>query len=75
MKADEFDKKFDKGEDIIEYLDLTKSIRPAQVSRRVNVDFPEWMIQLLDKESKRLGVTRQSIIKFWIAEKLKDAGI
>ena len=75
MKADEFDKKFDKGEDILEYLDLTKSIRPAQVSKRVNVDFPDWMIKLLDKESKRLGVTRQSIIKFWIAEKLKDAGV
>ena len=75
MKADEFDKKFDLGEDIVEYLDLTKLIRPGQVSKRVNVDFPDWMVQLLDKESKRLGVTRQSIIKFWIAEKLKDAGI
>ena len=75
MKTEEFDKKFDKGEDIMEYLDLTKSIRPAQVSKRVNVDFPDWMIHLLDKESKRLGVTRQSIIKFWIAEKLKDAGV
>ena len=75
MKADEFDKKFDLGEDIVEYLDLTKLIRPGQISKRVNVDFPDWMVQLLDKESKRLGVTRQSIIKFWIAEKLKDAGI
>jgi hypothetical protein len=74
MKADEFDKKFDAGEEIIEYLDLTKSIRPGQISKRVNVDFPEWMIQLLDKESKRLGITRQSIIKFWIAEKLKESG-
>ena len=74
MKADEFDRKFDRGEDIMEYLDLTKSFRPAQVSKRVNVDFPEWMIQLLDKESKRLGITRQSIIKFWIAEKLKEVG-
>lgn len=74
MKADEFDKKFDAGEEIIEYLDLTKSIRPGQVSKRVNVDFPEWMIQLLDKESKRLGITLQSIIKFWIAEKLKESG-
>ena len=75
MKADEFDKKFDLGEDIVEYLDLTKLIRPGQISKRVNVDFPDWMVQLLDKESKRLGVTRQSIIKFWIAEKLKDVGV
>ena len=75
MKADEFDKKFDLGEVIVEYLDLTKLIRPGQVSKRVNVDFPDWMVQLLDKESKRLGVTRQSIIKFWIAEKLKDVGV
>ena len=75
MKADEFDKKFDDGKDILEYLDLTKAIRPGQISKRVNVDFPEWMIKLLDKESKRLGITRQSIIKFWIAEKLKDAGV
>ena len=74
MKADEFDKNFDAGEEIIEYLDLTKSIRPGQISKRVNVDFPEWMIQLLDKESKRLGITRQSIIEFWIAEKLKESG-
>ena len=75
MKADKFDKKFDEGEDIMKYLDLSKSIRPGQISKRVNVDFPVWMIQLLDKESKRLGVTRQSIIKFWIAEKLKDASV
>ncbi len=75
MKSEEFDKKFDSGEDIMEYLDLTKSIRPALISKRVNVDFPDWMIQLLDKESKRLGITRQSIIKFWIAEKLKEVGV
>ena len=75
MKAKDFDKKFDEGEDILEYLDLSKAVRPGYVSKRVNVDFPEWMIRLLDKEAKRLGISRQSIIKFWIAEKLKDAGI
>ena len=71
MKVEDFDKKFDDGEDISEYLDLTKAERPGQQQKRVNVDFPIWMIQSLDKEAKRLGVTRQSIIKVWIAERLK----
>jgi len=73
MKAKEFDKKFDNGEDITEELDFSKAERPGHNSRRVNVDFPEWMIKMLDRESKRLGITRQSIIKVWIAEKLKEA--
>lgn len=73
MKAKEFDKKFDRGEDITENLDFTQLGRPGHKSKRVNVDFPEWMIRLLDRESKRLGITRQSIIKIWIAEKLKEA--
>ncbi len=72
MKAKEFDKKFDNGEDIIQELDLSKAKRPGQASRRVNVDFPEWMVQMLDHESKRLGITRQAIIKLWIADKLKE---
>ena len=72
MKAEEFDKKFDNGEDIIEYLDLKKAKRRGQEQKRVNVDFPIWMIRSLDKEAKRLGVTRQSIIKIWIAERLKQ---
>lgn len=73
MKAKDFDKKFDNGEDVTKYLDVSKAKRPGQAQRRVNVDFPEWMIFSLDKEAKKLGVTRQSIIKFWIAEKLKAA--
>ncbi|OGJ85624.1 MAG: CopG family transcriptional regulator [Candidatus Raymondbacteria bacterium RifOxyA12_full_50_37] len=73
MKAKTFDEKFDKGEDVSEFLDLSKASRPNQKPRRVNVDFPEWMIGSLDKEAKRLGVTRQSVIKVWIAEKLKVA--
>lgn len=73
MKAKDFDKKFDSGEDISKYLDLTKASRPGQEQKRVNVDFPKWMIDSLDKEAKRLGVTRQSIIKVWIAERLKEA--
>lgn len=71
MKAKDFDKKFDRGESVLSQLDLSKAIRPDQEQRRVNVDFPAWMIQALDKESRRLGVTRQSIIKVWIAERLQ----
>ena len=74
MKAKDFDKKFDQGkEDIIEELDLSSLKRPNQTPRRVNVDFPEWMIVSLDKEAARLGVTRQSIIKVWLAERLEHA--
>ncbi len=75
MKAEEFDKKFDRGENIVSSLDLSKAERPGREQRRVNVDFPVWMITSLDKEAKRLGVTRQSIIKIWIAERLKAASI
>jgi macrodomain Ter protein organizer (MatP/YcbG family) len=70
IKAKQFDKKFDSGEDITKYLDVSKAHRPEQEQRRVNVDFPIWMIQSLDKEAKRLGVPRQSVIKVWVAERL-----
>lgn len=70
MKAKELDKRFDDGEDIIEFLDLSKAKRPEEEQKRVNVDFPVWMIQSLDKEARRLGTTRQAVIKFWIADKL-----
>ena len=73
MKAEEFDKKFDKGEDVSQYLDLSKARRPAQEQKRVNVDFPLWMVRLLDKEAKRLGVPRQSLIKMWVAERLEKS--
>ena len=71
MKAKEFDRKFDEGKDVIDLLDISKAKRPLQEQRRVNVDFPTWMIQRLDKEARRLGVTRQSIIKVWLAERLE----
>ncbi len=72
MKAKDFDKKIDQGKDeIVEDLDLSSLKRPNQTPRRVNVDFPEWMIMSLDKEAARLGVTRQSIIKVWLAERLE----
>lgn len=72
MKATEFDAKFDQGEDITEFLDLSKAKRPGHEQKRVNVDFPIWMIEALDHEAKRLGVTRQSIIKVWLAERLEQ---
>jgi len=71
MKAKAFDDKFDKGESVLKLLDLSKAVRPGGLQRRVNVDFPAWMVESLDKEAKRLGVTRQSIIKVWIAERLQ----
>jgi biotin operon repressor len=71
MKAEELDSKFDAGEDISQYLDYSKARRPGQEQRRVNVDFPVWMVRCLDKVAKRLGVPRQSIIKVWVAERLE----
>lgn len=72
MKAKTFDEKFDKGEDISDALDLSQARRPLQEPKRVNVDFPEWMIARLDDEARRVGVTRQSIIKIWLAERLEQ---
>ena len=72
MKAKTFDKEFDSGKDVSKHLDLSKARRPLQEQRRVNVDFPEWMIASLDREANRLGVTRQSIIKVWLAERLES---
>lgn len=72
MKAKAIDKKFDDNkEDILDEFDLSKARRPNQEQKRVNVDFPTWMISSLDKEAKHLGVTRQSIIKVWLAERLE----
>jgi hypothetical protein len=71
MKARDFDKKFNAGEDISKHLEVSKTRRPEQDQKRVNVDFPLWMIHSLDKEARRLGVPRQSIIKVWVAERLE----
>jgi hypothetical protein len=71
MKANEFDQKFEEGVDLTHELDVGAAHRPRQESRRVNVDFPVWMVESLDCEARRLGVTRQSVIKVWIAEKLE----
>ncbi|MBK8167867.1 MAG: CopG family transcriptional regulator [bacterium] len=70
MTGDEFDEKFDNGEDVSDYLDCARARRPNLESRRVNVDFPAWMVHELDREASRIGVTRQSIIKMWIADRL-----
>jgi hypothetical protein len=73
MKANDLDSVFDAGEDISQYLDVSKARRPQQEQKRVNVDFPLWMIQEMDKEARRIGVPRQSIIKVWVAERLQKA--
>lgn len=73
MKATSFDHKFEQGEDLTRYLDLTQARRSSRATKRVNVDFPTWMIESLDREASRLGVTRQSIIKIWLAERLEHS--
>jgi len=72
MKATEFDQKFDSGESVLDALDLSSVRKPDLEQRRVNVDFPIWMIEALDRTAQRLGVTRQSVIKMWLAERLSQ---
>jgi hypothetical protein len=72
MRAKQFDDKFDAGEDLSQSLDLAAATRVNQAPKRVNVDFPVWMVQALDEEARRLGVTRQSIIKVWISDRLSS---
>jgi hypothetical protein len=71
ITAQELDEKFDNGEDVSAYFDLSKARRPNLEARRVNVDFPAWVVEGLDREARHLGVTRQSVIKMWIAERLR----
>ena len=73
MKAKDFDKKFDDNkQEIIDDLDLSSIKRPNQKQKRINVDFPSWVIDSLDREASRIGVTRQSIIKLWLVERLEE---
>lgn len=72
MKAHEFDEKFAAGEDILAYLDLDNSKRVLQQQQRIQLNLPVWKIESLDKEASRIGVTRQSIIKLWLAERLES---
>jgi hypothetical protein len=71
VKAKDFDDAFDRGEDVTKYLDKSKVRRVNAELKRVNIDFPVWVIDSLDKEARRLGITRQSLVKMWIAEKFK----
>jgi len=71
MKAEELDKLFDNGDDLLPHLDLSTAKRIGTQPKKINVDFPEWIINALDMEAKKIGVTRQSIIKVWISERLK----
>lgn len=71
ISAEEFDEKFDAGEDISQYLDWSKARRPLLDPKRINVDLPQWMLNSLDLEAKRVGVTRQSIVKMWLSERIK----
>ncbi len=71
MKAKKFEQQFDEDVDITASLDLSKAKRVLQEQKRVNVDFPTWMIDSLDREAGKLGVTRQSVIKVWLAERLE----
>ncbi len=75
MKAKDFEHQFDDGVDLTASLDLSKAKRVLQEQKRVNVDFPTWMIESLDREAGRLGVTRQSIIKVWLAERLEKSAM
>ena len=72
MKAKSFDDEFDAGKDVTGMLDIAKARRPKHQAKRVNVDFPTWVIEQLDREASRLGVTRQSVIKIWLAERLDN---
>ncbi len=71
MKASDFDKKFDAGGDVSDAVDWSRATRPNDLTRRVNVDFPAWVVEGLDRQARHLGVTRQSLIKMWIAERLE----
>jgi hypothetical protein len=72
ITSSEFDQKFEANEELSQYLDLSKASRPGNETRRVSVDFPSWMVDELDRVSKRLGITRQSVIKVFISDKLKE---
>lgn len=72
MKALELDKKFDENkEDVLEYFDTSKIKMINEEPKRVNIDFPSWMVDSLDKEAKHIGVSRQAVIKMWLAERLQ----
>jgi hypothetical protein len=73
ISAEEFDRRFDDGEDMAAYIDWNSLRRPGLEPKRVNVDFPQWMVTQLDREAKRRGITRQALIKVWLADRLDAA--
>ena len=75
MKAKNFEQQFDEDVDITALLDVSKAKRVLLEQKRVNVDFPTWMIESLDREAVKLGVTRQSVIKVWLAERLEKSAL
>jgi hypothetical protein len=72
ITSEEFDKRFDAGEDMGDYLDLTKA-KVSRKTQRVNIDFPASLLSQLDKEARRIGVARTALIKVWLAERLEHA--
>jgi hypothetical protein len=74
MKTTGIDDAFDAGEDVMDKMDLSSAVRPNLTARRVNVDFPSWMVDSLDMEAQKIGVTRQSLIKMWLADRLGHLG-
>jgi hypothetical protein len=73
MKANEFDRRFDEGGSVNDALDWSRARRPNVEIKRVNVDFPAWVVAELDQEAQRLGITRQALVKVWIAERLRKS--
>lgn len=73
ISGEEFDRRFDAGEDVSEYIDWNSARRPGLEAKRVNVDMPTHMIAKLDIQAKKRGVTRQSLIKMWLADRLEQA--
>ena len=71
MKAEELDERFDNGEEVLEFFDLSTIKRPGLETKKITLEFPEWMLDALDREAQRLGVERQAVINFWLAERLK----
>ena len=72
MKAKDIDKKFDDGEDVLDYFDTDNSHRPNLEAKRVNIDFPSWVVNELDKEAKAIGISRQALIKTWIVDRIRQ---
>lgn len=74
MKTTELDKKFDDNqEDILQHFDLSSARLVNEKPKCINIDFPTWMVQSLDKEAKHIGISRQAVIKMWVADRLNSS--